>query len=69
MVLGVPLAHLIIRHEITGEKKYGIHTIGIDNLSGAVSVEDRKHVSMYKPVNYYTSIRLFDYLQPADCSP
>ena len=42
---GFRLAHFIIRHEITGEKKYGIRTIGIDNLSGAVSVEDRKHVN------------------------
>ena len=63
---GFRLAHFIIRHEISGEKKYGIHTIGIDNLSGAVSVEDRKHVSKYEPVNYYTSSRLFDYLQPTD---
>jgi SAM-dependent methyltransferase len=63
---GFRLAHFIIRHEITGEKKYGIRTIGVDNLSGAVSVEDRKHLSMYEPVNYYTSSRLFDYLQPAD---
>ena len=63
---GFRLAHFIILHEISGEKKYGIRTIGIDNLSGAVSVEDRKHVSMYEPVNYYTSSRLFDYLQPTD---
>jgi SAM-dependent methyltransferase len=63
---GFRLAYFIIRHEIRGEKKYGIRTIGIDNLSGAVSVEDRKHVSMYEPINYYTSSRLFDYLQPSD---
>jgi SAM-dependent methyltransferase len=63
---GFRLAHFIVRHEISGEKKYGIRTIGIDTLSGIVSVEDRKHVSKYEPVNYYTSSRLFDYLQPAD---
>jgi SAM-dependent methyltransferase len=63
---GFRLAHFIIRHEISGEKKYGIRTIGVDNLSGAVSAEDRKHLSVYEPVNYYTSSRLFDYLQPAD---
>ena len=63
---GFRLAYFIIRHEIRGEKKYGIRTIGIDNLSGVVSVEDRKHVSMYEPVNYYTSGRLFDYLKPTD---
>jgi SAM-dependent methyltransferase len=59
-------AHFIIRHEISGEKKYGIRTTGVDNLSGAVSAEDRKHLSMYEPVNYYTSSQLFDYLQPTD---
>ena len=63
---GIRLAYFIIRHEIGGEKKYGIHTIGNDNLSGAISDEDRKHVSTYEPVNYYTSGRLFDYLQPTD---
>ena len=63
---GFRLAHFIIRHEISGEKKYGIRTIGVDNLSGAVSAEDRKHLSMYEPVNYYTSSRLFDYLKTAD---
>ncbi|HXB28338.1 MAG TPA: class I SAM-dependent methyltransferase [Puia sp.] len=63
---GFRLANFIIRQEISGEKKYGIHTIGIDNLPGAVSVEDRKHFSMYEPLNYYTSSRLFNYLQPAD---
>jgi SAM-dependent methyltransferase len=63
---GFRLAYFIIRQEITGEKKYGIRTIGFDNLPGAVSVEDRKHLSMYEPVNYYTSSRLFDYLQPSD---
>jgi SAM-dependent methyltransferase len=63
---GLRLALFIIRHEIRGEKKYGIRTIGIENLSGTVPVEDRIHVSRYEPVNYYTSTRLLDYLQPAD---
>ena len=63
---GFRLAHFIIRHEISGEKKYGIRTIGIDYLSRFISPEDRKHVSIYEPVNYYSSSRLFDYLQPDD---
>jgi SAM-dependent methyltransferase len=63
---GFRLAQFIIRHEIRGEKKYGIRTIGIDHLAGAVSLEDREHVSTYEPVNYYTSSRLLDYLQPYD---
>jgi SAM-dependent methyltransferase len=63
---GIRVAHFIIRHEISGEKKYGIRTIGHDNLWGAISAEDRMHVSIYEPLNYYTSSRLFNYLQPAD---
>lgn len=63
---GFRLAYFIIRQEISGEKKYGIHTMGIDNLLGAGSAEDRSHASMYEPVNYYTSTRLLDYLEPAD---
>ncbi len=66
MALGFPLCFFIIRLEIAGEKKYGIRTIGIDHLSGVVSDEDRKHVSEYEPVNYYTANRLFNYLLPAD---
>jgi SAM-dependent methyltransferase len=63
---GFRLAYFITRYEISGEKKYGIRTIGIDNLSGTIPVEDRTHVSRYEPLNYYTSSRLFDYLKPAD---
>jgi SAM-dependent methyltransferase len=63
---GFRLAHFIIRYEIIGEKKYGIRTIGHDNLWGAVSAEDRMHVSIYEPLNYYTSSRLFNFLQPTD---
>ena len=65
---GFRLAHFIIRYEISGERKYGIRTIGHDNLWGAVSAEDRMHVSIYEPLNYYTSSRLFNYLQPDDFS-
>ena len=63
---GLRLAHFIIRYEISGERKYGIRTIGHDNLWGAVSAEDRMHVSIYEPLNYYTSSRLFNFLQPTD---
>jgi SAM-dependent methyltransferase len=64
---GIQLAYFIIRYEITGEKKYGIRTIGIAKLPATVSREDRKHLSIYQPLNYYTATRLFNYLQPADC--
>jgi SAM-dependent methyltransferase len=60
---GLNLAIFIIKHEIRGEKKYGISTIGLDSLSGTVSKEDRAHVSTYEPVNYYSSGWLFDQLK------
>ena len=63
---GFRLARFILRQEISGEKKYGIHTIGFGNLPPATSVEDRKHLSRYEPLNYYTSSRLFSCLLPAD---
>ena len=63
---GFRIARFIVRREISGEKKYGIHTMGFGNLPRAVSAEDRKHLSRYEPLNYYTSSRLFNYLQPAD---
>ena len=63
---GFRLARFIIRHEISGERKYGIRTIGISPLSHSIPAEDRKHLNKYEPVNYYTSSRLFNYLQPAD---
>jgi SAM-dependent methyltransferase len=63
---GLGLAIFVIRHEIRGEKKYAIRTIGTDNLTADVSKEDRKHVAIYEPINYYTATWLFDHLQPAD---
>ncbi|SFD23057.1 Methyltransferase domain-containing protein [Chitinophaga sp. CF118] len=63
---GLDLAIFIVKHEIRGEKKYGISTIGLDNLSETISKEDRAHVSTYEPVNYYTSGWLFDQLQSTD---
>jgi len=63
---GFRLAQFIIRYEISGEKKYGIRTLGFGNLPSTTSPEDRKHLSSYEPLNYYTSSRLLSYLQPAD---
>src|SRR3989442_9614963 len=63
---GLSLAIFIVRHEISGEKKYGIRTIGIDSLPGHLPNEDRKHFSIYEPVNYYSATWLFDQLQAAD---
>jgi SAM-dependent methyltransferase len=65
---GFRLARFIIRYEISGEKKYGIHTLGLYHLPRALSFEDRKHFSRYEPLNYYTSSRLLNYLKPGDLS-
>ena len=58
----VRLAFFIIRHEIRGEKKYGVHTVGIDDLTGSISKKKRLHASIYQPVNYYTAETLFEEL-------
>lgn len=63
---GLDLAIFIIRHEIKGEKKYGIRTIGVNSLPDSVPDVERKHFSLYEPVNYYTATWLFDQLEAAD---
>lgn len=63
---GIDMAIFIVKHEIRGEKQYGISTIGLDNLSDIVSKEDRLHVSTYEPVNYYTAGWLLDQLKTTD---
>jgi SAM-dependent methyltransferase len=63
---GLPLALFVIRHEILGERKYGIRTIGTDDLKADVPAEAREHATMYEPVNYYTAGWLFDHLQPEE---
>lgn len=63
---GLDLAIFIIRHEIKGEKKYGIRTIGLDSLPDTVPDVERKHFSLYEPVNYYSLTTLFDHLKAPD---
>jgi SAM-dependent methyltransferase len=63
---GLELAIFIIRHEIKGEKKYGIRTIGLDSLPDTVPDVERKHFSLYEPVNYYSLTTLFDHLKAQD---
>jgi len=63
---GPDLAIFIIRHEIKGEKKYGIRTIGLDSLPDTVPNVERKHFSLYEPVNYYSLTTLFDHLKAPD---
>ncbi len=55
------LAFFIIRHEIRGQKKYGINTIGIDELNN-IPKSAKAHASIYQPINYYTAETLFDQL-------
>lgn len=62
------LAAFVMYHEIAGEKKYGLHTTGIDDLTTSVSLKDRQHASIYQPVNFYTAEKLFAQLTPADKS-
>lgn len=63
---GIEMACFIVWHEIRGEKKYGIRTIGTYDLSADVPAEDRENATMYEPVNYYTATWLFDHLQSTD---
>jgi len=50
----IPIAIFIIRHEIRGEKKYGIHTSGFDELKHLQKKGiDLSHSTIYMPVNYY----------------
>src|ERR1700710_2266387 len=56
------LAIFIIRHEIKGEKKYGISTIGIDDLRKTIPDHVLIHASVYQPINYYIAEELFDQL-------
>jgi SAM-dependent methyltransferase len=63
---GLDLAIFIIRHEVKGEQKYGIRTIGLDKLPETVPDIERKHFSLYEPVNYYSLTTLFDHLTAPD---
>lgn len=60
------LAWFIIRHEITGEKIYGVNTTGIDDLTNSVAANDLQHASIYQPVNYYTAEMLMNKLDKQD---
>ena len=63
---GFPLAFFIIRKEVAGEKKYGIRTTGIDDLTTSMDVIEREHASIYQPVNFYTAERLFQSINAQD---
>jgi SAM-dependent methyltransferase len=49
----IPIAWHIIRQEVRGEKKYGIHTTGADDLRHLEAVGiSTEHATLYMPVSY-----------------
>ena len=60
------LATVILYHEIRGEKKYHINSIGIDDLTNSVSEENLREASIYQPINYYIAEWLFDQLDKTE---
>ncbi|HEY8917990.1 MAG TPA: class I SAM-dependent methyltransferase [Chitinophaga sp.] len=63
---GLDVAIFIIEHEIRGERRFGVRTIGLHHLPEHLPEQERKHFSFYEPVNYYSATTLFDQLTPAD---
>jgi SAM-dependent methyltransferase len=61
------LALFIILHEIKGERKYGINTIGVDELDSLEDIGiDTSHASKYLPVDYFVLEKLMDYVKTLD---
>jgi SAM-dependent methyltransferase len=60
------LACIITWHEIRGEKKYGVQTTGIDDLTSSVAANELDHASIYQPINYYVAEWLFNQIEPTD---
>ncbi|MEO7315323.1 MAG: hypothetical protein ABIW47_09065 [Ginsengibacter sp.] len=59
----IRLAYFTIKHEIAGEKKYGIQTTGIDKLKRLSVVGDNKiNASIYQAANYYLLEKAFNFL-------
>jgi SAM-dependent methyltransferase len=57
------LAIFTIRHEISGEKKYGIETLGVDDLKNTdVKSDNKKHAYIYQPASYFLLEKIFDFL-------
>lgn len=63
------LALFTIRHEIRGEKKYGIDTSKLNNLQGfSIKGNNFKHAELYQGSNYFLLEKLFAYLQTVDAN-
>jgi SAM-dependent methyltransferase len=63
---GLDVALFIIKHEIRGERRFGIRTTGLHHLPEHLPEPERKHFSFYEPVNYYSATQLIEQLTPAD---
>ena len=60
----IGLAWFTIKHEIRGEKKYKVNTIGIDRLKKLSVIGDNKaHASIYQAANYYLLEEAFNFLK------
>lgn len=63
------LARFTIRHEIAGEKKYGIDTTGINKLKTlSVKGDNKKNASIYQGANYYLLEKAFNFLNEEKAS-
>ncbi len=61
--LGIALH--IIKNEIRGEKKYGINTTGVDELSSLKKMGiDIEHATIYMPASYDILEDIFEWLRP-----
>jgi len=60
----IRLAWFTIRHEIRGEKKYGIDTSRINDLKKlSVKGDNRSHAQLYQGANYFLLEAVFEFLQ------
>ena len=57
------LAIFVIWHEIKGERKYQINTIGVDELDELDEIGvDTSHASKYLPVDYFVLEKLMNFI-------
>jgi hypothetical protein len=50
--------------KLKGERKYGINTIGVDELDSLEDIGiDTSHASKYLPVDYFVLEKLMDYVK------
>ena len=63
------MAYFTIKHEIAGEKKYGINTTGINKLKRlSVMGDNKKNASIYQGANYYLLEKAFNFLNEEKAS-